>query len=144
MVTSLRSFILQLMKVSGAPMRCADLEEQIVNRYTSSLTYNTVVLFLSHLLGMYCLSSVLLLRMSLPEKYRYADGIAPYSRRLKFSAQQLHRCSATSSFTFTTVGLTVRSCCECAYCPCLCERRHLPSEQLSYTFVFLRATQNLA
>lgn len=51
------------------------LISQIVNRYTSSLTYNTVVLFLSHLLGMYCMSSVLLLRMSLPESYRCVPSI---------------------------------------------------------------------
>lgn len=55
---SIRGFLNQLMKLFYA--------------YSSSVTSNSIVLLLAHVMGMYFVSSVLLLRMSLPLQYREA------------------------------------------------------------------------
>jgi len=54
--TSIRGLLKNLMKVFHA--------------YASPVTSNHIVLLLAHIMGMYFTSSVLLLRMKLPEEYR--------------------------------------------------------------------------
>lgn len=55
-VSSIRGLLLQLMKFFRA--------------FSRTISPNNIVLFLAHLMGTYFLSSVLLLRMSLPPSYR--------------------------------------------------------------------------
>jgi len=55
---SIRGFLNQLIKLFYA--------------YSSSVTSNSIILLLAHIMGMYFISSVLLLRMSLPLQYREA------------------------------------------------------------------------
>jgi len=54
--TSIRGFLIQLMK--------------FFNEYSNSLSSNNIVLLLAQIMGMYFVSTVLLMRMNLPQDYR--------------------------------------------------------------------------
>ena len=92
-VTNIRGLLLQIMKVwrargtrtaavatditntrwaaRGACVAPVGTGAQVVRDTASAVTSNWLVLLLALIMGMYFLSSVLLMRMNLPEEYRY-------------------------------------------------------------------------
>lgn len=51
---------------------------QVFSEYSSSFTSTQVALILTQVMGMYFVSTVLLIRMNLPPEYRYGSSIADY------------------------------------------------------------------
>lgn len=70
-VSSIRSLLLYFMKASQ--QRDAPNSEKITKLFKSQTLKENLILFLAQTMGMYFLSTVLLMRANLPASYRYTS-----------------------------------------------------------------------